>query len=265
MEIVVCVKEVPATMEEIGLTDDGSIDDEYATYGMNAADEYALEEAAQLVEEHGGTVTVMTIDDADSEETIQTAIAKGADEAVRIWDEDLDGSDSVAKARLLADRIESMDTDPDLVFTGLQSDDSANAQVGGALASELDLPYASLVVDLEYEPGDDEAVVGRELEGGTEERMTIDVPAVMSIWNGINSPRYASIREIRQAQQTEIELVDLESIDVPADEVGSAGAWTSLENRTEPETDETADLFEGDASETAAELAEQLNDDGIIQ
>lgn len=249
-------------MEEIGLDDDGSIDDEFVTYGLNEADEYAVEEAVQLAEEHGGEVTVVTIGDSGCEETIRTCIAKGADNAVRIWDDVLEGSDSPSKATVLASVVE--DLDGDLVFTGLQSDDTANNQVGGTLARELDLPYTSLVVDLDYAPGEDTATVSRELQGGAEERVGIEVPAVLAIWNGINQPRYASIRERRQAMKTEIGEVSLDDMDVAEGEVGVDGAATRVEAYFEPSGGEMAELFEGSPDETAAELANQLDELGIV-
>lgn len=249
-------------MEEIELTEDGSLDDEWLTYGLNEWDEYALEAAVQLKEDHGGTVTVVTIGDEESEETLRRCLAKGADEAVRVDDSDLDEADTHAKARVLAAAVEDLDEAPDLVYTGLQADDTAHAQAGGELAAMLGLPFTSFVVGFEYEPGDEVATVQRELEGGLEERRELEAPAVLGIQTGLNDPRYASIREIRASRDKPLAVVSVDDLGLSADDVAAASK-TRIDRLYEPETEDLAVLFEGSPDETAAELADTLDDLGV--
>ncbi|MFB6360118.1 MAG: electron transfer flavoprotein subunit beta/FixA family protein [Halobacteriales archaeon] len=249
-------------MEEIELGPDGDIDDEWLEYELNEWDEYALEAAVQLKEAHGGSVTVVTMGDEGTEETLRRCLAKGADEAVRIADEAIHEFDTVAKARVLANVIEGFDESPDLVYTGLQAGDTVHAQAGGAMAAELELPFTSFIVALDYDPQDEVAIVRRELEGGLEERREIEVPAVLGIQTGINDPRYASIREIRAARDKPLTVV------APRDrglDVETISSWskTRIDRLYEPESEDLALIFEGSADETAADLVNTFEDIGV--
>lgn len=262
MRIVVCAKQVPASMEDIELTEDGQIDDEYIDYDINDWDNYALEEAVRLKEEYEGTVTLVTIGPERYDEMIRMCFAKNADEAIRIYDSALEGSDTYAKAKVLADVVE--DLDPDLVFTGLQSDDEAHAQLGVAMSELLGIPHACMVTELDYDPDSEEAVLNRELEGGLEEKIKMETPAVLSIQTGINEPRYASVMGIRKARDKEIKEYSLDDIDIDESEVGVEGSLTRVEKLYEPPTGELAEIFEGTADETAEQLAETLDKKGLV-
>lgn len=262
MQYVVCIKQVPASMEDIELTEDGQIDDEYLDYDINDWDNYALEAAVQLKEEHGGTVTLVTVGPEEYEETIRMSFAKNADEAIRVYDEALEDSDTLAKAKVIADVIN--DLDADLVFTGLQSEGESHAMLGVALAELLDLPHASLITELDFDPDSKKAVVNRELEGGLEEKMEIQTPAVLSIQTGINEPRYASVMGIRKARDKEIKLLDLDDLSLDESEIGAEGSWTRLEKMYEPPVGEMAEIFEGSPDETSEQLAETLDKKGLV-
>lgn len=190
------------------------------------------------------------------------ALAKGADRALRIWDDALAEAellDVAAKATLLEAVIE--DEEPDLVLSGVQAGDDAFGATGVALASRVGYEWAAVVNDLEYDAGDETASVHRELEGGVEELTDVDLPAVLTIQTGINEPRYASLRGIRQAQTKELAVKSLDDIGVDAAAVESALDLTEM---YEPETESDVELWEGDPGESAGKLAEFLRDAGVV-
>ncbi|KXB04374.1 hypothetical protein AKJ50_02470 [candidate division MSBL1 archaeon SCGC-AAA382A13] len=262
LNIAVCIKQVPASMEDIELTEDGEIDDKYLDYDINDWDNYALEAAVQLKEEYGGKVTIITVGPEEYEETIRMCFAKNADEAIRIYDDDLEDSDTYVKAKIIANVLK--DRDFDLVFTGLQSADESHAQLGVALANLLEIPHASLVTELDYDPEEKKAIVNRELEGGLEEKMEIKTPAVLAIQTGINEPRYASVMGIRKARDKEIQLLTPNDLSISEEEIGPEGSLTRVEKLYKPPVGEMAEIFEGSPDETSEKLVETLNKKGLV-
>lgn len=259
MNVLVAVKEAALVGDTFQISN-GTIPDQYITYELNEWDEYALETAVQLVEaETADTVTTVTIGPPRADETIRKALAKGADRAIRIWDPALENReylDSSAKARLLKPIIER--EAPELVLTGVQSDDDMFGATGVSLAALLDYGWAAVVNDLTVES--ETLAVRRELEGGIEELATIDLPAICTIQTGINEPRYASLRGIRMAQRTEIETYDLSDLGLAESELDGA---VTREQMAHPVAESTAEIFEGDATETARQLARFLREAGV--
>ncbi len=263
MKVLVTVKEVAAVEDDFEI-DGLSIDDRYLEYDLNEWDDYAVEAAVQIAEAADEDVEVVaaTIGPERSEETIRMALAKGADRAVRVWDDaiaeqtllDVDAKASVFE-RVVAEE------EPDLVLTGVQAGDDAFGATGVALANRVGYQWAAVVNDLDYEAGDDTATVRRELEGGVEEITEVDLPAVLSIQTGINEPRYASLRGIRQAQQKEIAPHDLSDLGLDTEAVDGALQLTDM---YEPESESDATIFEGGAEETATELANVLREKGVV-
>lgn len=263
MKILVTVKEVTVVEDEFEI-DGLSIDDRYVTYDLNEWDEYAVEEAVTIAEDiEDVEVVTATIGPERAEETIRQALAKGADRAVRVWDERLAEAnllDPTAKARLLAAVAE--EEDPDLVLTGVQSGDDSLGATGVSMAERLGMEWAAVVNSLDLEREDGVAHVRRELEGGVDEVTDVELPVVLTIQTGINDPRYASLRGIRQAQSEELAVQSLEDLDLDSDSLESPIEQTAL---YEPETEGEATLLEGAAEETAAELAGVLRDEGVGQ
>ncbi|WP_256687711.1 electron transfer flavoprotein subunit beta/FixA family protein [Halococcus qingdaonensis] len=261
MKVLVAVAEVADVEDEFEI-DGLAIDEQYLNYDLNEWDDYAVEAGVQL-QEAGDDVEVVsvTIGPERADETIRMALAKGVDRAVRVWDENLEATeylDSETKADVLAAVVE--DEQPDLVLAGVQSDDTAFGATGVSLAEEVGFEWAAVVNDLEYEPGSDIASVHRELEGGVEEFTDVELPAVLTIQTGINEPRYASLRGIRQAQSKEIAPKTLDELGLESDVTDSAVSLTEL---YEPETESDATLFEGSPDEEADQLAELLRDEGV--
>lgn len=261
MDLVVCVKRIPASMEDIELTEDGQIDTKYLEYDINEWDNYALETAVQLKEEYGGTITLLAVGSEEYEEMIRVCFAKGADKAIRIYDEAIEGSDTYTKAKIIADVLEGWD--PDLIFTGVQSGDREHAQLGSALSQLLELPYASMTTGLDYQPSEKKAIINQELEGGVEKRIEIDTPAVLAVQTGINEPRYASVMEIRKAKDKEIKVFGVDDLDLNESEVGEKGSLTKVTEIYESPVGEMAEIFEGSPEETTQKLVETLDKKGL--
>ena len=184
MEILVCVKRVPDTAEnEIEAAADGSdIERDDLVYSVNEWDNYAVEEAIQIVDKVGGSVTIVSVGDEDAEEVVRREMAMGANDGILLTDDAFEGSDGKGIATLLKAAVDKGNYD--LIFTGAMADDGAG-QVGGMLAAMLDLPYASIVNKIEI-IDDKKLKVGREIEGGNQEMSEIDLPYVLSIQTGIN-------------------------------------------------------------------------------
>ncbi len=171
-----------------------------SAYEINEPDAYALEEGLQLKEKHGGEVVALCAGPARAAQTIREALAKGADRAIHIEEEDLGAFDPLAAARLLAAALEA--EAPDLVLTGLQSDDLGYGQTGVILAELLGLPHATIIMQVEKQDGG--IRVKRELEDGWFQHVEMPLPALLTIQSGINKLRYATLMGIKKAKNKEI-------------------------------------------------------------
>jgi electron transfer flavoprotein beta subunit len=262
MKVLVTVKEV-ATVEDEFEISGLDIDDRYLTYDLNEWDDYAIEEAVQISEENDDVdVVTVTIGPERAEETIRMGLAKGADRAIRVWDDAIEGAaylDADSKAALLAAIVE--EEEPDLVLSGVQSGDESNGATGVALAENIGFEWAAVVNQLDLDIQGGIASVHRELEGGVEEVTDAETPAVLTIQSGINEPRYASLRGIRQAQSKPLDVLSLDDLGVDESVVDSPLAMTDM---YEPESEDDATVWEGSPEETAAELATFLHDKGVV-
>jgi electron transfer flavoprotein beta subunit len=216
LRIVVCVKQIGALGDEVEFTEDErDVDPDFLDYALNEWDSYATEEALQLRERAGeGEVVVVTCGDEDSEGAVRRALAMGADRAIRVWSEELRGADPLTVARALAPVVEA--ESPDLVLAGVQSSDAVQAATGTALAELLGLPRVAVVTKLSWEGAGSAATVHRELEGGLVDIVEVDTPALLTIQTGINEPRYATLRAIKQAEQKEIDVREPADVGEPA-------------------------------------------------
>jgi electron transfer flavoprotein beta subunit len=259
MEILVCVKRVPDTAEnEFELNSAGNdLDRDDLVYSVNEWDNYAVEEAIQIVDKVGGNVTVITVGDDESEEVLRREMAMGANDGILLCDDAFEGSDGKGVAAVLKAEIEKANYD--LIMTGAQADEGA-AQVGGMLAAMLDMPYASLVNKIE--PGEGKIIVGREIEGGNQEMNELDLPCVLSIQTGINEPRYVGIRGIRKVAKLEIPVKGAKDIGIDADTVGESGAKTKRIDYFVPDFGDGAEMLEGSTDEIIAQLIEKLKAKG---
>ena len=263
MEILVCVKRVPDTAEnEIEINADGSgIDEDDLVYSVNEWDNYAVEEAIQIRDKVGGSVTVVTVGDDEAEEVLRREMAMGADNGILLSDEAFEASDGRGIAAILKAVIEKGQYD--LVLTGAQADDGAG-QVGGMLAAMLDWPYASLVNSIDTQDGQ-KIKVGREIEGGNQEMNAIDLPCVLSVQTGINEPRYVGIRGIRKVASVEIPTHGTADLGIAAATVGAAGAKVKRIDYFTPELGEGAEMLDGSMEENIEKLVEMLKAKGGLK
>ncbi len=263
MEILVCVKRVPDTAEnEIEVNNDGSdIARDDLVYSVNEWDNYAVEEAIQIRDNVGGTVTVISVGDDESEEVLRREMAMGADKGILLSDDAFNGSDGKGLASILKAEVEKGKYD--LIMAGAQADAGAG-QVGGMLAAMLDLPYASLVNKVEV-IDDKKLKVGREVEGGNVEMNDIELPCVLSIQTGINEPRYVGIRGIRKVASVEIPVRSASDLGISPDTVGKAGSKVKVSDYFVPDLGEGAEMLEGSTEEIVEKLVELLKAKGGIK
>jgi electron transfer flavoprotein beta subunit len=261
MKIVVAVKQVAALDEEFELLDDGTgVDPDFIERDVNEWDTFSLEAALQLRESAGGEgdeVVAITVGDEESEEALLSCLAKGADRAVRVWDEALEGADVLAVARALAAVVER--EAPDLVLCGVQSSDAVTGSTGTALAGYLDLPRVAVVAQLEWDAASGTATVHRELEGGLLEVLRIRAPALLTIQTGINEPRYATLRAIKQAREKPLEVVGLDDVGLDPDAVRAA-AGSRLVALATPDRGAGAEMLGGSPAAVAARIVEIVGD-----
>lgn len=253
MDVLACVKRVPDTGAKIVLTDDQrDIDTSSLGFTMSPHEECAVEEAVQLVEEHGGTGTVLTLGSEEATEQLRTGLAMQADEAVLL---ETDGSEwgPRATAGAIADAIRERGDDGvgfDLLLFGNESADVANYQVGVRVAAALDLPCVTGIKSLDVEDG--LAVAKRDVSGG-EEVYELDLPAVVTVKEGLNKPRYASMRAKMESRRQEVERLQPEHEERP-------GTFEKVRLEAPEEDDSEAEVL-GEGVEAVPNVVDVLGDD----
>jgi electron transfer flavoprotein beta subunit len=249
MKIIVAIKQVPERDAQVSIDASAKwIDESDVQYAMNESDAYALEEALQLKEKNGGEVIVLSAGPERVGTTIREALAKGADRAIHVDCNDLATRDALSVARLLAEAIKP--ESPDLVLSGLQSDDLGYGQTGVILAELLGVPHASLILTVEKTDGG--LKVKRELEAGWFQEIELPLPAVLAMQSGGNKLRYATLMGIKKAKTKTMRVVS-------CDDLGAASpALATLENVALPQKQKSTQIIEGDAKQAAATLVEKL-------
>jgi len=249
VKIVVCVKQVGALGDEVEFTEDErDVDPDYLDHALNEWDSYATEEALRVRDAAGdGEVVVVSAGDEDAEDAMRRALAMGADRGVRVWSQELAGADPITMARALAEVVRG--ESPDLVLCGVQSSDAVQAATGTALAELLGLPRVAVVTKLEL--GDGTATVHRELEGGLVDVVEVDTPCLLTIQTGINEPRYATLRAIKQAEQKEVEVREAGELGAPA---------ARVRNMFVPPKGEGAEMIGGSSAEIARRIKEIVDE-----
>jgi electron transfer flavoprotein beta subunit len=254
VEILVCARRVPDTSEnEIELNSAGNdIERDDLVYSINEWDNYAVEEALQIVARVGGKVTVVTVGGEDDEEVLRREMAMGASHGVLISDDAFSGSDGRGIANILAAFVRKGNYD--LILTGVQAEDGG-AQVGGMLAAMLDYPFASLVNSIEVVDGK-KLKISREIAGGNREINEIDLPCVLSIQTGINEPRYVGMRGIRQVASIPIPTFSASDLGVDPGSVGTAAAKVRRVDYFVPALGKGAEMLVGSREEIVEKLVE---------
>jgi len=249
MKIIVCIKQVPVRDSQLKVDASGRwIQEGDLSFEINEPDAYALEEALQLKEKHGGEVIALCAGPARASQTIREALAKGADRAIHIEDEQVSTWDTLGLARLLAKAAAA--EKPDLILTGLQSDDLGSGQTGVVMAELLGSPSATIIMAVDVLNGG--IRVKQELEGGWFQHIEMPLPAVLTIQSGINKLRYATLMGIKKAKSKEVKRLTTA-------ELGAATTPTVTTERVYlPKKAKQTQLLEGSAKEASAKLVEKL-------
>ncbi len=246
MKILVAVKQVPERDAQVRVAADGKwIDEGDLSYTINEPDAYALEEALQLKEKHGGEVVVVCAGPERVTSTLREALAKGADRAIHIEADDLGERDTLGIAKMLADAMKQ--ESPDLILTGLQSDDLGLGQTGVVMAELMGIPHATLIMHVEKT--DTGLKVKRELEDGWFQHVEMPLPALLTIQSGGNKLRYATLMGIKKAKTKETKTVSAAAAGTKA---------VSLEKVYLPEKQKKTEMLTGTPAEIAAKLVEKM-------
>ena len=204
MKIAVCIKQVVTREWQVRIDESKTwVRDQDASWELNEPDAYALEESLRLREKHGGEVVVISAGPARVTQVLREALARGADRAIHVSGGHLAKADAFTAADALAAALK--DEKPDLVLTGLQSDDQGFAQVGVVLAEKLGVAHTTIVMEVQVDGAS--LRVKRELEGGWFQWIAMPLPAVLTIQSGINQLRYATLKGIMAAKKKEIKTV----------------------------------------------------------
>ncbi len=247
MNIIVCIKQVPAKDAPLSIAGNWIRESDIG-FEMNEPDSYALEEALRLKEKHGGEVIALSMGPERVKQTIKEALAKGADRAIHIADNDFAQLDPLGSAKCLAAAIKQQKHD--LVLTGLQSDDHGFGQTGVLLAGVLDVPHATIIMAIEVDG--QKMKLKRELEAGWFQHIECPLPAVLTIQSGINKVRYATLKGIMAAKKKEITTIARESLGV------SAEATQRVEKIYVPTKTKKTEFLTGTPKEVAGKLVEKL-------
>ncbi|HVU45858.1 MAG TPA: electron transfer flavoprotein subunit beta/FixA family protein [Terracidiphilus sp.] len=249
MKIIAAIKQVPERDAQVRIDSAGKwIDEADLQYAMNEPDAYALEEALQLKEKAGGEVIVLSAGPERVGQTIREGLAKGADRAIHVVCDDLASRDALGVARLLAEAIKA--ENPDLILTGLQSEDLGLGQTGVIVAELLGLPHTSLI--LQVEKTDSGLKVKRELEEGWFQSIELPTPAVLTIQSGGTKLRYATLMGIKRAKTKEVRMVNATDLGV------NAAPVVTLDAIMLPKKQKSTQILDGSAKEAAAALVEKL-------
>lgn len=256
MNIYVCIKQVPATETKIKINATGTgIDPTGVKWIMSPYDEFAVEEALRVKEKNAGSqVTVISAGPQRVTETIRTALAMGCDNA--IWIETPEETDSFQAAKSLAAAIKK-EAVVDLVFTGKQAIDDDCAQVSQLIATFLEIPYGTVILNAEY--GADSVRVKRETEGGTLEVIELKKPCLVAAQKGLNEPRFASLPNIMKAKKKEIKQLKMADLGV-----SDGDKKIRMVNMQLPPPKQAGKKISGDAKTQAHELTRLLREEAKV-
>ena len=249
MKIIVAIKQVPARDSQLRVDGAGKwIQTSDLSFEINEPDAYALEAALQLKEKNGGEVIALCAGPASASQTIREALAKGADRALHIEDDGLSDLDTLAVSRLLAKAAAA--ENPDLILTGLQSDDLGYGQTGVVIAELLAMPHATLIMEVEKKEAG--IRVKRELEDGWFQHVELPLPAVLTIQSGISKLRYATLMGIKKAKTKEVKRLTAADLGI------ALQPTVTIDKVYAPVKTKQTQILEGSAREAAAKLVEKL-------
>jgi len=259
MDYVVLLKQVPDLAEELEIDDSGlDLAREWMSFVASEWDEYALEEALQLKEAGGGTVTCLAlgVEAGDVDELLATCLARGADRVVKVGSYERQ-PDSHTAAAAFASALDGVAHD--LVLTGVQAIDDLDGQVGPLLATRRGMPHVSVVTHIAIGGAGTTVTVHQEYAGGVVGEFEVDLPAVLGVQTSRVTPRYAPVSRVRQLMKT----ATIETVDGGAD--GQAGSGLVMEAMAVPESGGSAEMIVGNPAAIAERIATILAERGIGQ
>lgn len=258
MKIIVCLKQVPKNDSILRISETGDwIQDRDLTYEINESDAYALEEALQLKEKHGGEVIALSLGPARVQSVIKEALARGADRGLHLEDPAFDKLDAFGIGAVIAAAAKTEQFD--LLLTGLQSDDFGFAQTGVVAAELLGAPHATIVMAVEVAEGS--LRVKRELESGYFQWVRLPSPAVLTIQSGINTLRYATLKGIMAAKKKEIKKLDAAALGLDSNVLAPK---QQIRRVYFPQKTKLTEILEGSPSEVAAKLLDRLTNEARV-
>ena len=248
MKIAVLVKQVPGSESSLPIKDDQKwIDESVASYVMNPPDNYAIEEALLIKEKLGeGEVVIVSKGPERIQKVIREGLAKGADRAIHL-SEDTMATDPLNIAKSFSTVLEKENFD--LIFTGLQSDDTGMGQTGVLIGEILGISTATLVIETDIQ--ENKIKVKRELESGWFQWVTLPLPASISIQSGLNNPRYPSLKGIMGAKRKEIKVI-------PENEDNNQKQFQEIDKIFVPKTDKKTEFIDGDTDKSVTRIIEIL-------
>src|SRR6478609_10617749 len=256
MNIYVLVKRTFDTEEKLSLKN-GQIVEDGAEFIINPYDEYAVEEAIQLKEKHGGEITVVSVGGEESEKELRTALAMGADKAVLInTEDDIEDGDQYTTSRLLAQYLKEQS--PDLILAGNVAIDGGSGQVGPRVAEQLEIPYITTITKLDIEG--EKVTVVRDVEGDSEVIET-SLPLLVTAQQGLNEPRYPSLPGIMKAKKKPIERLSVDDLGLNLEE---SAAKTVILDQFLPPKKEAGKVLSGELSHQAQELVQLLHQEAKV-
>ncbi|MBM7644758.1 electron transfer flavoprotein beta subunit [Scopulibacillus daqui] len=255
MNIYVIMKRTFDTEEKIAV-ENGKISDDGVEYIINPYDEYAIEEAIQLRDKHGGEITVVSIGDEETEKELRTALAMGCDKAVLINNEDVEDYDQVSTASILAKFFE--DKEFDIILGGNVSVDNGTGQIAPRLADKLGIAHIATIVNLEVAEG--KATAERDVEGDIE-IIEASLPLLVTAQQGLNEPRYPSLPGIMKAKKKPLEVLELDDLDLDEDDVEGQ---TEVIDVFLPPKKEAGRILEGELEDQVKELVNSLRSEAKV-
>ena len=264
MKSLVLVKYVPDTNSPFRINSSGSwVDESSLSFNLNEYDRYALEELLKLKDAgEVAEVVALTVGPAESTSALRTCLATGADRAIHIKYDALAGCDPLSLAKVIHAAIK--DEGFSLIMAGMQADDDNHTQVGGMVARLLDWPCASTAIKLSMENGNS-IRVERELENNRLGVLDLNLPALVTVQTGINTPRYASLKGIMAAKKKEIRTLATSDLGLDVNQVGGAAARMKTVQFSSPPKGKGAEIIEGSPDEIAQELLKRIREKtGVI-
>ena len=260
MKIMVCLKQVPHQDARLDVRDDGSwIKEDGIKFEINSYDQFALEEALRVKDAGEADVFVVSIGPDRTTQALRTALGMGADRAIHVKDPEIDGSDSLGIAKVLA-AIAKQES-PDLIYMGLMSDDGNFAAVPPMLAELVGIPHTTAAVKVERANGT--LTIDREIEGGAREVVELQSPCLVAVQTGLNQVRYASLKGIMAAKKKPLEVKTAADLGL-AGQVGDSAARIKIEKIAPPPKGDRAELLEGSTDDVVSGLMTKIKELGLL-